>query len=169
MAVHSTAVANRFLQLAKAKGLQLTQMQLQKLVYISHGWSLAILGKALTMDAPQAFDYGPVYTELWEALRRYGSGPVSSPIKVGDFGFGAFASNADEVSVGQFEGNAEELISSVFENYGHFHAFQLSAMTHEVGTPWHQVYVKEGRKRGQIQNDRIRDHFIEIAKERKAA
>ena len=169
MKIHSTAVANRFLQLAKANGRELTQMQLQKLVYIAHGWSLAVLGRPLTSDSIRAFDYGPVYPELWTALKRYGRSPVSRPIKVKDFGFGDFQPDANDAVVGEFDPDTAELISLVYENYGHFHAFQLSALTHEPETPWHQVYVGNSQPKGIIENSKIRDHFIEIAKERSAA
>lgn len=169
MTVHSTAVANRFLQLANSKGIPLTQMQLQKLVYIAHGWSLAILGRPLTSDAPHAWDYGPVYPDLWGALKGYGRAPVSRPIRVRDRDFGVFAPNPDDAVIGDFDSDVEELMSVVFDNYGHFHAFQLSALTHEPGTPWHQVYVGNRQIRGLIENQKIRDHFVEIARERAAA
>jgi uncharacterized phage-associated protein len=63
-------------------------MQLQKLVYIAHGWNLAINGTPLTSDIPAAWDYGPVYRDLFEALRAYGSNPVTQEIRAGDFGPG---------------------------------------------------------------------------------
>lgn len=166
---HSTAIANFFLELAAAKGLHLTQMQLQKLVYIAHGWSLAILSKPLTSDAPCAWDYGPVYPDLWEALRRYGKAPVSDKIRISDYGFGDFSKDASAFSTANLTGDQSELISQVFENYGKFHAFQLSAMTHEKGTPWYKVFVEDGVKRGEISSLSIREHFIDIAKKRAAA
>ncbi|ETA49703.2 Panacea domain-containing protein [Ponticoccus alexandrii] len=169
MGFHSTSVANRFLQLASAKGQKLTQMQLQKLVYIAHGWSLAILGRPLTSDSVCAWDYGPVYPELWQSLKRYGREPVLEQIKVRDFGLGAFSANADQVSSANLDVDTDTLVSQVFENYGQFHAFQLSAMTHENGTPWHQVYVEDGAKKGKISDEKIREHFIDIARKRSAA
>ena len=81
MAAWSAEIANEFIRRAAAEGRALTQMQLQKLVYIAHGWNLAINGDKLTSDDPQAWDYGPVYRDLWNALRSYGRAPVTREIR----------------------------------------------------------------------------------------
>lgn len=90
MADWSPAIANEFIRRARADGRSLTQMQLQKLVYIAHGWNLAVNGRPLTVDAPKAGDFGPVYTELWGALRHYGGDPVTRDIRNCDYAFGFF-------------------------------------------------------------------------------
>jgi len=166
MPIHATAVANEFLDLAAKDGKSLTQMQLQKLVYIAHGWSLAINNEPLTADQPQAWDYGPVYPELWEALRKYGKSIVSDKIRIGDFGFGVFSENSDEYVTADLTGRQSELIRKVYEIYGGFHAFQLSAMTHQEGTPWHKVFIEKCHKRGLILNDSIKEHFVDLARKR---
>ena len=78
------AIANEFLKRAKAEDRTLTNMQLQKLPYIAHGWGLALTGKELVNCVPQAFPYGPVYRSLYGALKRYGSGAVSDFIHDND-------------------------------------------------------------------------------------
>jgi uncharacterized phage-associated protein len=141
-------------------------MQLQKLVYIAHGWNLAINGKPLTTDAASAWDYGPVYKDLFDALRRYGSSPVTREIRAGDFGIGMFleGSEAEEVMSAPLVQAERDVIERVYRDYGHFHAFNLSALTHQPGTPWAQVY-REGAGRFQpIDNERVRSHFIDLAR-----
>ena len=163
MSAHSTAVANEFLKLAKNVNKSLTQMQLQKLVYIANGWNLAINNAPLTEDSPCAWDYGPVYKDMWEALRIYGRDPISRPIKVKDYGFGILSENADDDVSGIFSKDESALIKKVFDVYGDFHAFQLSSMTHQKDTPWHKTYVTEKRIRGVIADSEIKAHFIRIA------
>ncbi len=169
MAIHSTVVANKFFDLANNVGKSLTQMQLQKLVYIAHGWSLAINKEPLTSDFSYAWEYGPVYTELLEALRSYGSQPITRKIKVKDYGFGASAKDADNDVSGTFSDQQSELIHKVFEVYGKFHAFQLSALTHKKDTPWYEVYEQAKHRRGEIPNKKIEEHFIKIAEDQIAA
>jgi uncharacterized phage-associated protein len=72
-------VANEFLRLAKADNplRYLTPLQLIKLVYIAHGWSLHYFPETpLLIEIPQAWQYGPVVPSLYSAVRRYGSSPI---------------------------------------------------------------------------------------------
>lgn len=169
MKSHSTAIANEFLDRANATGKTLTQMQLQKLVYIANGWSLSLLDEQLVEDTVQAWDYGPVFPELWEALRGYGRSPITKPILKGDFGFNAFSDSASEKSSVELSTRQTDLIDKVFETYGKFHAFQLSAMTHQDGTPWHKIFVTDGRKRGEIPTELIKKHFCDLRVKRSKA
>lgn len=165
---HSTAIANEFLKRAKKEGHTLTQMQLQKLVYIAHGWNLAINGEPLTIDRPQAWDYGPVYSELWDALRHYGRSPVTEPIKIGDYVAGMFRENADEEARASLSKDEKELIDTVYETYGKFDAYQLSALTHQEGTPWDSVF-SQGHRKGEIRDELIRKHFVDLGREGRRA
>lgn len=163
MSIHSTAVANRFLEHAEKAERRLTQMQLQKLVYIAHGWNLAINDRALTEDYPIAWDYGPVYGDLARALRRYGVSPVTEKIKIGDFDIGATGRLAKEISTGSFDEDEVAIIKKVFEVYGKYEAFKLSAITHAEGTPWDEVFIKNEGKKSIIPNKLIKDYFYELS------
>ena len=169
MPLHSTELANEFIRRSHSGGKKLTQMQLQKLVYIAHGWNLAINGTRLVEDDPCAWDYGPVFPDLWEALRGYGRSPVTKPIKIGDYGLNAFRPDAEKAATGTLTDAEKQLVDKVHELYSPFHAFQLSAMTHQEGTPWHNTYVEENNKKGVISDDLIREHFVELAQKRKKA
>ena len=43
MSFQSEAVANKFVEIARAKEVEMTLMQLLKLVYFAHGWHLAVI------------------------------------------------------------------------------------------------------------------------------
>lgn len=66
----SPDIANEFIRRGLREGRAFDQMQLQKLVYIAHGWCLAFSGEPLTGDRPEAWDFGPVYRRLANALQR---------------------------------------------------------------------------------------------------
>ena len=138
---------------------------MQKLVYLAHGWNLTINGAPLTEDVPAAWDYGPVYKELYDALRRFGSGPVTSEIRAGEFGVGMFLDppEADEIVRARLSDRERAVIDRVFSDYGKFHAFQLSALTHQDGTPWDQIYNRGDGRMSPIDNGRVKRRFIELA------
>lgn len=164
MAALSTEIANEFIERAQAKGRALTQMQLQKLVYIAHAWNLAINNAPLTMDNPLAWDYGPVYRDLWEALRSYGKDEVSRLILYRDYTHGLLAKDPSSPAKARLSSREKEVIDRVFYDYGQFHAYQLSALTHVPGTPWARTYADGAGKNQQIMPDMIKDYFVELAK-----
>ena len=159
---HSTAIANEFLKRANNDSKRLTQMQLQKLVYIAHGWNLVINQRPLTDDPIQAWDYGPVYPALWQTLNRYGKKSVDNLIKVSEYDAVALF-RGDQISEEQLSPEDEQVINEVYQAYSDFHAFQLSERTHASGTPWHQIYIEKNHRRGTIDNDRIKCHFESLA------
>jgi len=155
-------IANEFLRRAADCGHALTHMQLQKLVYIANGWSLALLGAPLTTNEPRAWDYGPVYPDLWHQLKRYGSAPIKSPL------YSPFGSVGDE-ELQLTEYNAklspeeEQLVDEVWRSYGQMDGLELSQLTHQPGTPWFQVFSEQGNRSGVIAHDLVQNHYSELA------
>jgi uncharacterized phage-associated protein len=162
-------IANEFLRLANAEGRSLTNMQLQKLPYIAHGWGLALTGRELVDESPVAFPYGPVYRRLYNALQRYGSGNVTDFIRDND-GTAAEAFGAPRGSVisCQLEPEETRLIQAVWDAYKKYHAFQLSNMTHQDDSPW-TITTRESGPYSRISNDLIRRHYEALAAARRQA
>lgn len=154
------AVANYFLDLAEEDGRTLTPMQLQKLVYIAHGWSLALNGKELVSSEPQAWQWGPVYPSLYDNTKRYGSGPVYERIRENNWA--ALESIRGKIIAESFSEEEKSIIEQVYDIYGDLEAFQLSALTHNPGTPWTEIY-RPGKRRAAIPNELIKKHFNELA------
>ena len=145
--VNSTVVANKFLELAQNNDDIIQQMKLQKLVYYAYGWNLAINNYGLTEDKPAAWEYGPLFHDLWLKTNKYGSNPISEIIET----TGEISLNEDQ----------NRLIEKVYNVYKDFTGIELSFKTHEVGGPWHQVYTKE--KRGEISDESIQTYFTKLA------
>jgi uncharacterized phage-associated protein len=138
-------IADEILKIAKRKGVELTPMQLMKLVYIAHGWSLAILEKDLFSDRIEAWKYGPVIPVLYQATKRFGrksipfeliSDEEPSPLKTAEQSF----------------------LEDVFDKYGHLDGIQLSSLTHKKETPWDLRYVPD-MQNIEIPDDLIKQHY----------
>jgi uncharacterized phage-associated protein len=153
-------IANEFLGRGFASGRPLTQMQLQKLVYLAHGWSLAIFDRPLTSEKVQAWDFGPVYNSLYQALKRYGAQPVSTLITFADAN--PYDSCGGSPVRATLDKKQASLLDKVWDVYGRYEAFQLSALTHEPGTPWTEIYTASG-KSAPIPDELIRRYFVSLA------
>lgn len=121
-------VASKMIELGAQKKptQQYTPMQLLKLVYISHGWMLALFNRPLFKEKVEAWKYGPVIPELYECVKHYKASPVNtieSPINDTEF-------DVQELGVIQYVINA----------YGHIDGITLSQITHAPNTPWSMTY-----------------------------
>lgn len=100
-------VADAILKIAKKNGKELTPMQLMKLVYIAHGWSLAIYGSGLFSNRIEAWRYAPVIPDLYQSTKQFGRNSI--PFDLID----------DSEALGVSEKD-ESLLRDVFEKYGQF-------------------------------------------------
>jgi uncharacterized phage-associated protein len=161
----SPEIANEFIRLGLHQRRMFNQMQLQKLVYIAHGWCLAFSGHPLTGDRPEAWDFGPVYRRLADALSAFGIDAVAQEIRsdwsISD-GFSHRSRERAQADLNEFE---MDTITMVYEDYGALAASQLSALTQRAGSPWSQVYGNGSGKLRDIPHRLIRDQFAKYAEE----
>ncbi|MBF7695863.1 Panacea domain-containing protein [Acinetobacter rathckeae] len=143
MAHTALQVADKFIRLGMANGQHFTQMQLLKLVYIAHGWTLATSNSPLISNHVEAWQYGPVIPELYHELKYNGAREIPNPIL-----------NTEAI----FSQNEEKAINFTFKNYGNFSAYQLSDITHAQDTPWSKSFGKSDY----IPNDLIANHYKEL-------
>lgn len=127
------AIANRILEIRSEGGKPLTIMQLIKLVYIADGWATALLEKPLSKADPQAWQYGPVYPEVYRAFKRFGPNAVTDKAMIASTG----VPYAEEFDVGE-----EDVLRQVVDAYGRLSAYQLSNLTHQPDTPWSRAFAK---------------------------
>lgn len=150
----SAAIANRFLSIADRKGALLDPMKIQKLVYIAHGWHLALAGQPLCSETVHAWRWGPVFPDLYHAVKQWGRDAILEPVFSGEW--------RDAMPVPDDGSFASQLLDAVWENYSRFTGPQLSRLTHMEGTPWDQIHSKGGWYEV-IPNDLIAEHYREKA------
>ena len=131
MAVHANIIANEFITLAQQEGKQLTNMQLQKLVYIAQGYNLALLDQCLYFNNTHAWQWGPVVPNLYKKLQKYGSGIVTNLIAI------------QEDIVAPIPIESEEVITAVWDSYGSYTGGQLSSITHQSDSPWSVTWAEK--------------------------
>ena len=146
-------IARYFIEKAAASSKPLTPMQLIKLVYIAHGWNLALskakVPEPLITECIQAWKYGPVIESLYHAFKHRGNSSIPKE-------------DAEGFPSEEIDPWTSGLLDKVWEKYGNLTGVRLSALTHQEGTPWHDVWEKEGGKdckRKLIKNEKIREFY----------
>lgn len=146
-------IADEILRIAKRNDKELTSMQLMKLVYIAHGWALAILDRDLFEDRIEAWKYGPVIPNLYRATKQFGRNPIPKDM-------------IDEGEGGIEDRDVKSFLEDVYEKYAHLGGIALSNLTHQAGTPWDQKF-ENGVFNIEIPDDIIKRHYKEKLNEYK--
>ncbi|ATM85087.1 Panacea domain-containing protein [Yersinia frederiksenii] len=163
MAYSAIAVANAFIEKAKAKGIKdLTPMKLQKLVFYAHAWSLVMNDCPLVKDKVYAWPYGPVIESVYHEFKAYGSTNITN---LGT----EFEWDEDPNTLVRAKYVAPEipasdratqsLIDAILDAYGDEDAISLSNLTHRAGSAWATTMEEYGGG-GSVRNVIIPDAVI---------
>lgn len=147
MAVSAEAAANALIRLAMKEERLLTNMEVQKHVFLAQGFCLALLDRPLYFNSTHAWQWGPVVPKLYKALQKYGSGKVVEEIPATD----------------TLDPDSEEhkILEAVWKAYRKYTAMQLSEITHRPGTPWSKTW--ETAKFGVISTELMKSYFESLA------
>lgn len=158
MPYSAKAIANKFLELAQQENNSLTQMQIQKLVYISHGFNLALTNEPLIDEQIQAWQYGPVISSLYDEFRGFGSQAITSEATITtiDDNF-----NVNSVIPQINDKQTTQLINAVWDKYKIYSGPNLSDLTHQTGTPW-STTLKYNNYFSIIDNNIIKDYYLNL-------
>jgi uncharacterized phage-associated protein len=148
------AIANYFIQKSFDTGVELTPMKLVKLVYIAHGWHLGVADSPLISEPVQAWKYGPVVESVYKEFKNYGDQQITQ------LGTGHW--NGLKIGFPSASNDKQEFLDKVWDVYKDYNGLQLSTLTHQTGTPWHQVWIQQGGQNVRaaiIPNDVIKQHY----------
>ncbi len=154
-------VGNFFLS-TYGKKSAISQLKLQKLVYLAHGWHLALYDSPLVSDEnAEAWKHGPVFPSLYYEFRRFGRGAISQLAEdyTIDGATGTIVSSTIP-QVNKKDKRVRDLLNRIWEVYGGCTAWELSAMTHKPGSPWEITRRKSGGKNNtNIADSDIQSHY----------
>jgi uncharacterized phage-associated protein len=136
-------VASHVLALRAGEGLPTTALLLVKIVYICHGWMLGLTDEELISEHVEAWDNGPVIAGLHTEYRRFGGYPIQV--------------RAEKQALTEDQAKIIDAVHDVYKSYS---GAQLSELTHRVGTPWHDIYHRDGPG-AVIPSPLIRNHYRE--------
>ena len=140
-----------------------THLQVQKLVYISHGFMLAIHDRPLFSDDVEAWSHGPAIPSIYGAFERWGSDVIGNTTTTTT----AATTSSSPCTPPppppkQFDDEERKVIDSVYENYDKFSGYRLSDIARNTGgeldTPWAQCY-ESGGENTVIDNGLIKQYY----------
>lgn len=142
MAVSVHAAAKR---MCERSGWSLSNLELQKLLYIAHMFYLGERDEPLVSGRFEAWDYGPVNPSLYHRVKVFGSDPVGNVFH----------------GVEDIEGGPEaDTLDSAVDQLGGARSGKLVAITHWENGAWAEHYVP-GLRNVVIPNEDIRKEYLE--------
>lgn len=161
----SPEIANEFIRLGARKGHLLNQVQLQGLIYVAHGRALALFDQPLTGDRPEAWDFGPVYRRLADALRSFGLDIVDREILTCEVYRQWAGPEAQMPASAELDQDELELIAAVYRDFAALGESRLFHCTSASGSPWAAVFANgEGQFR-EITHNLVKAQFLQLTSE----
>ena len=118
--IDSFSIANFFIELANNTGSFVSNLKLQKLVYYSQAWHLALHDKPLFEEDFEAWIHGPVIPNLYHHYKHFGWKPIEEDVKV----------NLPPAIL--------DYLKEVADEYFVCDAYELEQMTH-LEAPWQKA------------------------------
>ena len=132
-------LADYILLKAAKNGHYLTPLQVNKLCYLTHGFVLRNTGHRAFHNDVEAWQYGPVIPEVYDAFQEYGRRPIR---RLWGSGKRICIGNVDDAIktlAKEINGDVKNIVDEVVDRYADVDGGRLIGMTHEEDTPWHQT------------------------------
>ena len=115
-------VAKWIISEARKRGIVMTHMKLQKLLYYAQAYAIGMTGTPLFKDEIQAWKHGPVVPSVYDSYNRYGANPI------------------DDDRVAFVPEDGASFIRAILDDMGNKTASELRGMTHNEA-PWKNAWT----------------------------
>lgn len=160
MGYSAKEVANYFLDLAGKEGIELSPLQIQKLVYIAHGWHLAIYEDPLIDDEyAEAWEYGPVFPSLYNEFKEFGADPIKRLATEAYYIDFLEEWSTSTPSIKRNDAETQEFLNHIWKLHKELTGGQLINLTHTEGSPWKQTRDRSGNIRNADIDNRIIEKY----------
>lgn len=140
----SVILAKSLRHMAVIEGIDLTQSQIQTILYIAYGVRLATKNERLTSEHPQMWQYGPVFPRAYNRLRKDSTDGTDE----------YYSLKTDHPNIFKY-------LENCFRRYAWTKACILSTPHLSEGTPWYQTRRSNPDRWGvRIEDELIREWFL---------
>jgi len=143
-------LSGEILKRAKEKGISISNMALQKLLFIANGAYLAKTGEPLIKEPVEVWGYGPVIKSVYHEFKGYGNSEIRQ--------LPMLYSLTPTKSLNEVANQAIDFALKIGEQ---LNAIQLSNWTHLPDSPW-----SKAKKENQdiIPNEYMEEYFKQFIK-----
>jgi uncharacterized phage-associated protein len=155
------AVANYVLDLAEQHGRTVSNLSINKIVYFLHAYFLARFGRPLVTAKIEAWNYGPVFREIYREFKKFEDRPINGR---------AYRirpeTGTEELCKCDFSSEEQEFLERLSSEFVGFSASALVSMSHEKGGPWDQVWNHSSKVNASmhISDDLIKNWYAKAAR-----
>ena len=125
--------ANNIIIRAKNEEVQLSHLKLQKLLYMLYAHFLAKYDASLFSNRFEAWQYGPVLTEIYDTFKKYGSRNITELCK----------NNDSQIMIVAEEGCFKDSFDEMWRMYGGYSGSALVSKTHEKDSAWYKAVLRD--------------------------
>jgi uncharacterized phage-associated protein len=145
MAQSAIFLSGEILKRAKEQNIEISNMSLQKLLFIANGLYLAKNGAPLIQEPIEVWPYGPVIKSVYQEFKSYGNSAIKQiPL--------SYSINQQK----ELDKATDDVIEFALEIAKNLNAIQLSNWTHLPESPWTEA-KKNNEK--EISNDLMINYF----------
>lgn len=144
------AICNYFIEKSFNEGIGISPLKLIKLVYISHGWYLALTDKPLISECIIAWAYGPMISSIYNNFKYSGNAIITSLIY----------NKLNNGNIYYYQLNDSSIIpflNKIWLEYKKFDDITISSLCNRDGTPFSLT-----RKNNIIPNDFIKYYYKKL-------
>jgi uncharacterized phage-associated protein len=146
-------IANYMLDVAQGRGISLTNLALQKLLFFAHAISLVERKTKLVSGYFEAWQYGPVHPTVYQAFKAAGPNMINFRAESFDP-----VTRTHKPLERLSDSATRDICDRVIVQFGRLSAGRLVDITHAAGGPWDQVV--SASKSGANIGLRISDEII---------
>lgn len=139
-------IAFYFILKSKEESKPISNLKLQKLVYLAHGLYIANHNQSLLNEKIECWPYGPVISVLYHKFKMYGMTDIPLAAVTHD--------------LPEFKPEVKEALDFTWKITKNVDAIQLSNWTHKLDSPW--TYASENNL-SEVPNDKIKEYFSQFA------
>jgi uncharacterized phage-associated protein len=117
------------------ENLPLSNISMQKILYFAQGIHLAEFGSPLFTNKIYAWEYGPVIKEVYHKFKKFGNNHITNESQIENLLGEDFLNLKSDLSKSE-----QQFLSEIWNSFKEYAPFQLVALTHIPGSPWHSIY-----------------------------